>query len=105
MLSLWRQKCVCSTSCLREKARKLEAEVSRAFGVPTGRVWDEIGLFFQISGANTCESEVVGAVEMEGGFYALPSLGFTQTSLPLRNQSCFGDGRSLLCLLTSCSPC
>ena len=66
MLSLWRQKCVCSTSCLREKARKLEAEVSRAFGVPTGRVWDEIGLFFQISGANTCESEVVGAVEMEG---------------------------------------
>lgn len=34
--------------------------MSRAFG----RVWDEIGLFW-ISGANTCESEVVGVVEME----------------------------------------
>lgn len=39
--------------------------MSRAFGVPAGKVWDEIGLFFEISGANTCESEMAGTIEKE----------------------------------------
>lgn len=38
--------------------------MSRAFGAPGGKVWDEVGLFW-ISGANTCESEMVGTVVKE----------------------------------------
>lgn len=38
--------------------------MSRAFGVP-GSVWDEIRQFLYISGANTCENEMLGTVEKE----------------------------------------